>query len=146
MAKWMVHAAYLTMSVGTQPKSLLRCQNLGKLLQILKGILFTGHGVDDCFETGKPFCAAPDQFWNWQLACSGSLLSQNLYSGWPHLENLEMSGNFTAVRKMSGNWGSKSGIVGAGESCPVNSLLLSSGLWLQQCLVDWSELLYRPAY
>jgi len=43
-------------------KSLLRCQYLGKLLQILKGILFTGHGVDDCFETGKPFCAAPDQF------------------------------------------------------------------------------------
>jgi len=94
-------------------------------------------------------------FWNWQafLCCTGSVLKLTVGMQWQfvvaesvlrvttYLENLEMSGNFTAVRKMSGNWGSKSGIVGGGGSCPVNSLLLSSSLWLQQCLVDWSELL-----
>jgi len=46
----------------------------------------------------------------WQFVVAESVLRVTTY-----LENLEMSGNFTAVRKMSGNWGSKSGIVGGGN-------------------------------
>jgi len=45
----------------------------------------------------------------WQFVVAESVLRVTTY-----LENLEMSGNFSAVRKMSGNWGAKSGIVGGG--------------------------------